>query len=65
MNCAYDLCLYNKDFECILDKVSIDSLGHCEDCIILNIDKETLEAEKEHQLNKMEKERNQQANNVL
>ena len=55
MNCVYDLCIYNESFKCILDGISIDSLGHCEDCIIVSIDKEVLEIKKEQQLSKMEK----------
>jgi len=54
MNCAYDYCLYNKDFKCTLDGVNIDSQGHCDDCITVSIDKDVLNAEKERQLSEVE-----------
>ena len=54
MNCANEYCLYNKDFKCIIDGVNIDLLGHCDDCIMVRIDKEVLNAEKERQLSKVE-----------
>ena len=53
MNCAYDYCLYNKGYKCTLDEVNIDSIGHCDDCIIVKIDSDILESEKERQLSKL------------
>ena len=50
MNCAYEHCIYNKDFQCILDEVNIDSLGRCDDFIKIRIDDKLLEAEKKRQL---------------
>ena len=50
MSCENDHCIYNKDFECILDKISINSLGMCDDCIMVALDKNFLEAEKARQL---------------
>ena len=55
MNCACDYCLYNKGFTCILDGVNINSLGYCDDCVMVSINKETLTTEKERQLRDMEK----------
>ena len=53
MNCANEYCLYNKGCKCTLESISIDSLGHCDDCIIVELDENIVEAEKERQLNKM------------
>ena len=54
MNCAHDYCLYNKGFKCTLEEVNIDSMGLCDECIIVRFDADVLEAEKERQLNKLE-----------
>jgi len=53
LNCANDYCLYNKGYECTLDEVNIDSTGHCDECILVNIDKDVLEAMKERQHSKL------------
>jgi len=54
VNCAYEYCLYNKDYKCTLDGVEIDSQGHCDDCIMVKIDKDVFNAEKERQLSKIQ-----------
>ena len=54
VNCAFDYCLYNKDFKCVLDGINIDSQGQCDDCIMVSIDNEILNAEKERQLGNVE-----------
>ncbi|MCL1863503.1 MAG: hypothetical protein FWF78_08055 [Defluviitaleaceae bacterium] len=54
MNCANDYCLYNRAFECILDEVSLDSIGMCDDCIVVKIDENILEEEKKMQLDALE-----------
>ena len=53
MNCANDFCIYNKSFECGLDGVNINSLGMCDDCVIVSLDKGYLETVKEKQLLEM------------
>ena len=50
MKCAFDYCIYNKNFMCVLDEVEIDNAGMCETCIIVSLDTEFLESEKERQL---------------
>ena len=52
MSCAYDYCLYNNNLKCMLEEITIDSLGHCDDCIIVKIDLDILEYEKERQLSR-------------
>ena len=54
MNCANDYCLYNNEYECTLEEININSMGACDDCILVNIDKDILEMEKAFQLSKIE-----------
>ena len=56
MNCANDYCLYNKEFKCTLEEVNIDSMGICDDCILVNIDNDVLATEKVRQLSKIAEE---------
>ena len=49
MKCENKYCIYNRDFACILDKVRINSLDICDNCIIMELDENFLEAEKERQ----------------
>jgi len=55
MKCEYEYCIYNKDFKCSLDGVTINSLGMCDDCIIISLDKGFLEAEKDKQRKEIDK----------
>ena len=50
MKCDLDYCIYNKNFECILHSIQINSFGMCEQCVLLTLDKGFLETEKENQL---------------
>ena len=54
MKCELDYCIYNQKFFCILDSVSINGLGMCDDCIIVSLDEKFLESEKERQLCEIE-----------
>jgi len=56
LNCANDYCLYNKEFKCTLEEVNIDSMGICDDCILVNIDNDVLATEKVRQLSKIAEE---------
>ena len=49
MCCSFVYCLYNKDFRCILDAIEINSLGMCEQCVMVLLDEELVEKEKERQ----------------
>lgn len=53
MKCGSDYCIYNEDFECLLDEIEINSVGQCEECIIVSLPKEKLEQYKKEQLRKM------------
>ena len=50
MKCEFDYCIYNKERKCIIRMPSINSLGMCEECIIVSIDRDYLEKEKKRQL---------------
>ena len=54
MKCENEYCIYNKDYLCILDEINIDSLGMCDSCILLKLEKDFLTNEKEKQLNEIE-----------
>ena len=56
MLCEYNLCIYQKDGECTLNEIEINSLGMCDDCILPNIDDNTLEEAKEKLLKTYEDE---------
>ena len=42
-NCEFTHCIYNKQKKCVLDTVSINSLGMCENCIIPDVPAKTIE----------------------
>lgn len=47
MDCENNLCVYWEADSCILDTISIDSLGRCAACILISIDEKTLKAGRE------------------
>ena len=50
MECENFLCVYQKDDKCILDRISLDVVGHCLDCIYVDIEPELLKELKDKQL---------------
>ncbi len=42
MNCENKFCIYQNEGKCTLNKVDIDSLGMCADCIYPDIDEKIL-----------------------
>jgi len=42
MKCENSFCIYQYKSKCTLDKVSIDNLGMCTECIYLDIDENIL-----------------------
>lgn len=42
MKCENDFCIYWQDGECVLEDISIDIGGRCDDCIYVNIPEEQL-----------------------
>ncbi len=55
MNCENNFCIYQSKGKCILDKVSIDSLGMCTECIYPDIDEKILNQAKSKLLKDYEK----------
>ena len=53
MKCGVEYCLYNRDFKCICSVTQLNSLGMCDECILVSIDQDFLKAEKERQLKKI------------
>ncbi len=58
MKCENNFCIYQNKGNCIFEKVSIDSLGMCAECIYPDIDEEVLTQAKLRLLKKYEKEDN-------
>ena len=54
MYCEFDYCIYNKDYKCILDEIEINTVGMCASCIVISLDWDFLESEKERQLKEIE-----------
>ena len=54
MKCEVEYCIYNRDSVCICDITQLNSLGMCEECILVSLDKDFLEAQKERQLQQIE-----------
>ena len=46
MNCENKFCIYQNEGKCMLNKVDIDSLGMCADCIYPDIDEKILNQSK-------------------
>ena len=38
MECLNNFCIYQKEDKCMLGRISINTLGMCESCIVVNID---------------------------
>jgi hypothetical protein len=55
MKCENSFCIYQSKGKCILDKVAIDSLGMCSECIYPDIDEEILNQAKFKLLKNYEK----------
>ena len=61
MNCENSFCIYQSKGKCTLDKINIDSLGMCTECIYPDIDEEIINQAKLKLLKNHEKTyRNQQ-----
>lgn len=50
LDCENEYCIYNMDNRCRFEKVTINSLGMCDDCVIISLDKDFLTKEKARQL---------------
>ena len=54
MRCEVSYCIYNKNFNCIVKEIEINSVGMCSECIVISLDKNFLEKEKVKQLQEIE-----------
>ena len=54
MNCENIFCIYQRENRCVLEKINLDILGVCTDCIYVNVGKEKLKELKEKQLRNIE-----------
>lgn len=54
MECENSLCIYERDRKRILEKISVNMFGICDDCIYLSIDDEVLNSLKEKTLKRLE-----------
>ena len=51
MNCENNMCVYWNENKCMLEEISIDISGSCQDCIYVDIDEKILKAERKKFLN--------------
>ena len=47
MKCEMNYCIYNRNFFCVLEETQLNTLGMCEECIIVSIPINILEELKE------------------
>ena len=52
MRCENDFCIYWNDNKCILEEITINNAGICDDCILVNIEEDILKQKREETLNK-------------
>ena len=55
MICEFDYCVYNRNKQCLLKEIRINSLGMCDDCIVVSVQDSILEKFKTEQLHKLER----------
>ena len=53
LSCENEFCIYQKQGNCILDSVCLDTQGNCMDCIYVNIEDDNLNNLKEKLLGKL------------
>ena len=54
MICENEYCIYQKENRCHFPTTTINSLGMCDGCIIISLDKNFLKEEKERQFQELE-----------
>lgn len=42
-SCDNTYCIYQENNACLLDRISVNGIGQCLDCILVTIDPDTLE----------------------
>ena len=56
MECHLDLCIYNEEYQCLLESISIDETDMCRFCIYLVVPDEELKEKKAFQRDFLEKD---------
>lgn len=46
MKCEFKFCIYQLENKCTLSEISVDALGVCESCILIEIDEVSLQGMK-------------------
>ena len=54
MKCEHEYCVYNNEGKCLFEKVAINGLGMCDNCIVVSIENEFLQTEKDRQRSRIE-----------
>lgn len=52
MKCQNNLCIYWKNSMCILNEITLDERGICQECICVNISENLLKIERKSMLKK-------------
>lgn len=52
--CENEFCIYQKQGNCILERVKLDIQGSCKDCLYVNIQEDTLDLLKEDLLRNLQ-----------
>ncbi|MCL2255698.1 MAG: DUF1540 domain-containing protein [Firmicutes bacterium] len=55
INCKLNLCVFNKGEKCVLESISIDERGNCENCQLISISIKYIEEAKQTIIKKLEK----------
>jgi len=53
LSCENEFCIYQKQGNCILKNVQLDTQGNCVDCTCINIEENTLTDLKEKRLSEL------------
>ena len=54
MKCENYFCIYEDNGKCILDKIELDIMGQCTECIYVNLESDVLKEAKQNLLRKYE-----------
>jgi len=53
MRCHFNYCLYNEDSYYLLDEITVNTAGQCEECILVSFEEEDLKKCKKKQLDEI------------
>ena len=53
MKCENFLCVYENKGQCLLERVELDVVGLCKECVYIDIEDEALAIKKEQMRNKL------------